>query len=120
MIVEKIKHAFGETGPPLRDKRTGIKYSRVYGGYCHPGSNPGSAVVVAELWDKDKQAGQRPYRVLAEASEVESFRPGQSSRKPNPFVLCGYLVCRRSGQDANGADKDAALPGATDHSAIPG
>jgi hypothetical protein len=69
MLVEKIDHGFGETSAPLRFRKSKEGIARVYGGYAHPGANPGFCVAVGELWEKDQATDVRPYVVLAEASE---------------------------------------------------
>ncbi len=67
-IIEKVIESKlpGVTEEYLVNKKTGKRYSRIFGGIAWPGRQPGCGVVVAEEFEIDETLNKRHYRILAE------------------------------------------------------
>ena len=67
-IIEKVIESKlpGVTEEYLVNKKTGKRYSRIFGGIAWPGRKPGCGVVVAEEFEIDETLNKRHYRILAE------------------------------------------------------
>ena len=67
-IIEKVIESKlpGSTEEYFLDKKTGKRYSRIFGGIAWPDRKPGCGVVVAEEFEIDETLNKRHYRILAE------------------------------------------------------